>query len=229
MSYSKEKFTLNSFEGWMMQYYINQDEAVVLDAIIFASLNEKLNDEKLRPICLSFFSSVFRENNNIYKNLTLDRFKKKKQKYYFVNILYLTNTADSLNLLKRFLKETNDKNLINYINKLLNNPFYIFSLKIKNAVHLDMLWGTFFGSGKSEPIIKIIKALNLQINGHGFDIVIGKSAEWSLKSNAKHHKKVYDIIRQEIKNKSYSNGIKKILIKIISEIDNQKSETTTQN
>jgi len=84
----------------------------------------------------------------------------------------------------------------------------------KDPNDLDCLWGEFFVTGSAEPIKKIISVLLYTEEDIDLSSLVWKEdgwtskaqalftlkhvAEWSLSSNAKQHKKVYDIINQEL-------------------------------
>ena len=65
---------------------------------------------------------------------------------------------------------------------------------------LDCLWTSFSATGDKAPILKLISLMRLKKEGSGIEIIIGGAAEWSLGSNARVHKKVLDICREELKN-----------------------------
>jgi len=78
--------------------------------------------------------------------------------------------------------------------------------------YLDYLWAEFNVTGNEMPVKKIISVLNFP-NENINDLLLIKAAEWSLKSNAKQHKKVYDIIKSE--SYSASGILQKKLLKIL--------------
>ncbi len=63
---------------------------------------------------------------------------------------------------------------------------------------LDMLWATFFATGDERVVRRIISVLQLSKDNKSAEALIGTSALWSLKSNAKQHEKVMAICKEEI-------------------------------
>lgn len=72
---------------------------------------------------------------------------------------------------------------------------------------LDYLWAEFSATGSEEPVRKIISVLDYQepekgraITNKDMDaLYIFGAARWSLKSNAIQHRRVYEIIKEELK------------------------------
>jgi hypothetical protein len=64
----------------------------------------------------------------------------------------------------------------------------------------DSLWMTFSATGDKEPIQKLISLMHLKKDGQGNEKIIGAAAVWSLGSNAKMHKKVLEICKDELTN-----------------------------
>lgn len=82
------------------------------------------------------------------------------------------------------------------IGRIIDQAENFISPNPDSAKNLDYLWAEFFATGKDEPVKKIISVLNYSARDLEAGLLIG-TAEWSLASNAKEHKKVYGIIQME--------------------------------
>lgn len=79
---------------------------------------------------------------------------------------------------------------------------------------LDALWGNYMATGSSQPVVRIITALALYDKKYDKDrFMVGAAAKWSLISNAKQHKRVFDVCKEEIENQPHkiANELKNII------------------
>lgn len=224
--FSDEKFTLSSFSEFINSYYLNKEENKIFDAIKFSSKNSELNEKGVKPICFSFYSSIFRENKSLLEevNNKIASSNDKKLKYYFIDILWLTNTIDSKTLLSHITSD--NSKMVTFLKKRIDNPYDFISDKSQNGLLLDMQWAAFFGTGNKIYLKKIINTINLKNDGHGSDIMVGSAAEWSLQSNVNQHQRVYELVKDEIENNENNDQIKEVLKQIIknAEIEKMKQQ-----
>ncbi|MBF0490748.1 MAG: hypothetical protein HQL15_09085 [Candidatus Omnitrophica bacterium] len=70
------------------------------------------------------------------------------------------------------------------------------SPKADSVEHVNLLWAEFFATGKPEPVKKVIAALGTAVSGADNNKLVG-IIQWSLSSNVKQHKIVYQIVKDE--------------------------------
>ena len=82
--------------------------------------------------------------------------------------------------------------------------------------HIDDLWAEFFATGQAEPIKKIMSVLGVPAENLEQKTLLS-NANWSLASNVKQHKKVYEIIKEESSNAT--GLVKEMLDQMIKDAD----------
>jgi len=123
--------------------------------------------------------------------------------YFFATVAH--NDPTFLDSLKQ-IKESYSGIQKDAIEWMINHAENYKSPLLDSAEHLDYLWAEFSATGKEEPVKKIISAVGQPDIRSGDKFIAGPAlvkalvkgaAEWSLVSNAKQHKKVYEIIQRE--------------------------------
>ncbi len=169
---------------WMTDYYKNPDPSGIIPAI-----KTILNEEAILNHALQDGSTM----------------------HYFAAILQ--SDKEKTEELKTILRRTSGAQN-KFIGKIIQDAENFKSPYPNDAKDLDFLWAEFLATGKEEPIKKIIQTLTYvpqEIDlSSGFWkeknvtspemalALLQDAAEWSLASNAKQHKKVYEIINNEI-------------------------------
>jgi len=182
----EEQKTFNStvdVSRWMGLYYLNPDTNDIIPAIKFL-LNEKqiIEDFVHNGAIIHFFASALQADKS------------------------------TINDVKSLQKQTSGSQHV-FLTRIINQAENFNSPTPKDSNDLDLLWSEFMAAGKAEPVKKIIKVLvytsddidlsslvwkELKVKSKELALAALKdSAEWSLASNAKYHKRVYEIIQKE--------------------------------
>lgn len=212
------------FTNWITYYYQNPEPEKILPAIKYYCDSAMFNETGLIMPTVAFFAALFRNDTKlmekIYYEISVN--SSDNLKIFILNVLWLTNTTDSQELMKKSRTQWKSEEIQSVIEDLSRNqPQDILTSPIEIAWQLDMLWATFFATGDSKPVKKIISVLYLMEDKNSVEnVVVGGAANWSLTSNAMQHKKVYEICKEELKT---SNGRTKemleAIIKKVEELD----------
>jgi len=120
-----------------------------------------------------------------------------------------------------------------FLQHIINEAKDFKSPEPNSPAALDYLWTEFFVTGKEEPVKKIISALDFKMPENdpiykdvdpgllgaykeADTALINGAANWSLRSNAKQHDRVYEIIKQEAD--SATGTTKEKLNQILAEV-----------
>jgi hypothetical protein len=214
------------FFQWSTFYYLYPETEKVPYAILYYADSNAFSKHKDTRMPMAAFFSVILANDNQLLEKTLssiDNCNSDNAKIFYTNILWYMDTPKSKELYARIQREWKKDNLQNvfyHLNKMsvqniLDNP-------VSTALDLDMLWASFFASGKSEYIKNIISALDKNVYNHGEAIMVRGAAKWSLKSNAIQHERVLQICQEEQEmHKLDSIGIE--LRELLKEIEIEKN------
>jgi len=82
------------------------------------------------------------------------------------------------------------------VEKLVSEAQDFISPAADSPQDLDYLWAEFCATGSDEPVNKIISLLGSPKPNSMDAMVTWSAAEWSLKANAKQHKRVYEIVEK---------------------------------
>lgn len=188
------------FSNWMTYYYLSPTPDSIYQAIKYFC-NSKLYNDRLTLSFMSFFVGALRDKDAFLKEIydKMNQNSTVKEKIFFLDILWLINNDVSKKLIEEANVRWSDESVQDKIERQnRSRPYDILTMPIISPQALDMLWATFFATGDEKVVQRIISVIHLSKDGKGQEILIGGAALWSLKSNAKQHKKVMDICRQEI-------------------------------
>ncbi len=189
----------NEFDEWMTFYYQHPSPNRIPTALVYYCNSPMYISNATIPV-EAFFSALFKKDTTSMQK-TFDAVSlnnSENAKIMFINILFLTNTSDSKILIKKIQgiwKSDRVQKIITQQMAQSHNDLYAIS--IDSPLILDMLWTSFFATGDSLPVQRIISVLHLSRDGHGEEIIVGGAAQWSLKSNARQHPKVLEICKKE--------------------------------
>jgi len=200
---------------WMTYAYLHGYEKDK-DNIIYM-LNSRLfteNEKSLFTIAI-FMAERFKiydvyliENKNKFSNLNENALK------MLLIALKQADTKNSKILYKELLPKIKNKR---FIEDLKKNPHYdAMNKEIKTPAMIDVLWASFMATGKKGYIEKIIQVLSREEKGMENIMLLG-SVKWSLSSNIKQHKKVFNICKEY---HTKDINIKKHLDDILNHIGN---------
>jgi hypothetical protein len=206
------------FGKWTTYYYQHPEPEKIPSAIIYFSDSPMYKSNATLPM-VAFFAALLKNDKALmqktYEQASADS---ENSKIMLINILGFVNNAESKPFLEKAKTEWQNPKLQGIITRQLNNPPKdVLEATVDSPLILDMLWATFFAIGNDLPVKKIISAVRLQEEGHGEEIMAGDAANWSLRSNAEQHPKVYEICKQELEKSQ--GATKQFLTQLITEID----------
>lgn len=169
---------------WLTFYYQHKDTNNVIPALkILLRDKEKTEDLDHASPVIHLFAAILKDNPSLISQ---------------VNDLAGQYTGNQKELLLKTVEEAEN----------FRSPFP------RDPNDLDCLWSEFLVSGEPRPVKKIISVLTYMENDMDLTSLVWRrmkidsremalkllqgTAGWSLNSNAKQHKKVYDVIEQEI-------------------------------
>jgi len=158
------------------------------------------NNKVILPM-MSFFVAALKGNDTLLEKIYIEMGQDSttREKTFFLDILWLINDTESRRLIENARVGWTDADIQDKIKQQdKSRPYIVLTMPIISTQALDMLWATFFATGDGKAVQRIISIIHLSNDGKGKGAIIGASALWSLKSNAKQHKKVMDICKQEI-------------------------------
>lgn len=217
----------NKFLSWFNRYYRDPHPIEAIAYYVFYSKSSlSNNDNGFFPI-LSFFSEILK-NHNYLMPYVLDSFKTSDIKTR-IYILYLMINAKvgTVDFYKSLGPD--EQNICEQIRKAPPPDLYS---EITAPYQLDMLWGAFLGSGSYQPILKLIKTLDLAVYKDDYEkfaksehtkedqekaikSLVYSSLVWSMKSNCQQHPLVKDYCRWALRNEELTEVQKEELQKIL--------------
>lgn len=213
--------------GWINTYYQNPTPEKAIDAYLYyAGSKLAANDQQFFPV-FAFFLQVFNDNEFLFPHLiALYNQQDFVQKTFILYLLrYSRFTAQ--NLINRLQGE--ELALYQKISvETLPDPY----AEIAGTPQLDMLWGSFWASGKYQPILALVKSLELcRYNGvtappgpsgqrlddqekAGLSATY-QSALWSLTNNCAQHPLIRDYCQYIYRYEELSAEVRSQLAKIL--------------
>lgn len=188
------------FSSWFTYYYLSP-QPQRLGAAIKYFCSSALYKDKVILAMMSFFVAGLKNNDEMIKEVYDELIQNStiREKTFFLDILWLINTENSRKSIEKARSEWNDTEVQEKISQQHRSiPYDAFTMPIISPQSLDMLWATFFATGDENIVRRVISVIRLSKDGKGAEALIGASALWSLKSNAKQHKKVMDICKEEL-------------------------------
>lgn len=204
--------TAEDFGNWMTRYYQNPDPSSISDAIKKGAELKMLGDpQKVGPPVFGFIAGAVKDNPDLARKLVSELRSLDEQQYGLILVGIWYADLPNNESMKIVSQELNSyANLKAKYAFLLSVPVNILSVSPKQGPWvLDAMWGYFFATGSSEPVINIISILPwIDESKKNEVIAMGKpgmyllatsgSAKWSLTSNSRQHKRVLDICEDQI-------------------------------
>lgn len=190
--------SIDAFGEWSTYYYLHPDPAKIPGAIRFFSDTLAPKFPNTRMPFTAFFSALFKKSDDLAEAAFNDISANgtENAKIFLINAFWLTDTAKSRHLLNQAKTRWEGDRIEGIVGRLIQNPPEdLMKVPVETPQTLDMLWSTFFATGDSEPVERIISVLPEAENGHGQEIIVGNAAKWSLASNSRQHKRVNEICK----------------------------------
>lgn len=189
------------FSDWVTSYYLHPAPEKISEAIQYFSNSPAYKTDTTMPM-IAFFAALFRSDRVLAENVfnQISSSGSENSKIMLLNILGFNHDEKSRALLQKAKKDWTDEGVQNVVNKQLElSAVDLSSILIDSPLTLDMLWSTFYATGSSWPVKKIISVMHFKTDGKGMDQAIGAAAEWTLGTNAQKYERVCQICEAEVK------------------------------
>ena len=211
------------FSEWVTSYYLAPQPERLSSAIRYYADSALYEKQNTRMLMATFFASLFRQDAGLLRKAYEDIAQggSENAKIFFLNVLWVVDTEDS----RAFLAKARTAWTAEPVQRILvrmegHRPNDLLEVPVDSPAVLDQLWAMFMATGDAAPVRRIISVVHLLEEGHGAEIMVGGAARWALTSNARQHKRVYDICRQELQR---SEGTTKSLLEqILAQADKKE-------
>ena len=197
----KDVKTDQDFNIFFAFYYLNPRPDLINNSLKFIVLKELNKDGGFEKHFVSFYSYVFKQQPQ-----ELDNFLKKIPKitdddiYNICVALYFSNSNEANLKIDELVKKISNEQVFLSIKKIRESePKEFLDYKQITPFLLDVYWRRYFVSGNNEYIKKIIAATKENKSNFG-TIAVYTSAQWSLKANARVHRRIYNLCKSEYEN-----------------------------
>ena len=183
------------FSKWLTFYYMKPEPKKIPDAVRYMSESGLLNNKNAISPVFGFLAGVFKENPSKV-GIWAQELKSIKPEHYVVVVLgvWYAKLPNSQKIVYGLL-DSNDslRDKISYLKQ--GSPIQITEIPLEQGPWvLDALWGEFSATGDAEPVSRIANALPwIDVKGDTNKLLVGGAANWSFRSNAIQHNRVFNI------------------------------------
>ncbi len=209
-----------NLDNWITYYYMHPQPddipARVREMAALGLFRKQTDDAPM----VAFLAEVFRQNpNRIAEWFESLHNTSPDVRSAIIRAAWESNTKEGTAVLNA-LGTQKERDFALQVRK--QKPIDLAKDQIDSPAFLDMLWATFFASGKAWPVERIIGVLSWKVPAEGAAnrtgvILIIAAARWSLSSNAFQHRRVYEICRNTLP-KLNPEG-RRTLSEILQEVD----------
>jgi hypothetical protein len=206
---------------WLTYYYLEPKPDSVIDNIKEAhEIGYLDNKNSVAPIS-GFFAEIIKANPNLAKDISdIVKDYPDNERRIFVTALYYSDIKNKFEYMQKIAYRDYEKASIVNAKKIKFAP--MVSTIGTTPAGLDRKWGAFMASGNKMYIYQIANSMILLTKKDKTLQVTGKSARWSLKSNAKQHDKVYQSLKEYLKDGPNIPLLKKLVQDILTEVDKER-------
>lgn len=186
----------NDFTKWMTYYYLNPEPSKLPAVIKYYANSSLYNKVNSRLPVTTFFAAILKDNDALLEKVyqSISDTSPDSLQTVFLRTIWLIDSPRSKEILAEVSPSWESNENKKQIKEITETPApNVLIDPIIDASQLDMLWSIFLATGDSKPIKRIISTLNFVDDQDIMQVMIGKAAIWSLGSNAKQHKLVYEI------------------------------------
>lgn len=211
---------INEVEKWMQSYYFTPEPEKALNALIYSLKYFAMSSEKDRDnsfnVFIAFYRNILNDNKYLISYL-LEEYNKQKNIKVKNYLLFLFSKIDFDDQI--FVKKLNSKEkeqYFKYKKESFPNPMIY---EVTSGGDLDILWATFFATGKYAPILRLVQTLefaNFKNNPENRKYYTYQVLVWSLKANYNYYRLVKAYCDYIYKNENLSEIIKSELGNIIN-------------
>jgi hypothetical protein len=217
--YGNNDSSIEEIDNWVTFYYQNPHPEKIFEVIKqLHELNyfQNLDNESVKPYA-GFFSKIFGKNPSITLQVADECSSLSNREISVIELfLWFANTDESKQQLKKF------QNRDPYSSQYLDKPPSILDSEITSPSSLDFCWGSFFASGETVYIQKIIENLKYKNSNDPSKLNLYGAARWSLKSNCEQHLKVAEYCSNSMEKQD--SIVKEELQKILIELSGLKKK-----
>ncbi|MCD4694038.1 hypothetical protein K8R62_01640 [bacterium] len=192
----EETLPLEELDVIIMEYFKNPQPQKIVPLINTISNHQIFEKNKQMTW---FFAEIFKQhpqyiNSWIMKDLCGLNEDKTNEWDALVTALWISKTKEGETVLQEIQKKSSisGKKFINELYERDVNKMDPLKQNISSPLQLDIFWASFFASGKSIYVEKIIKTM-LQ---NKENILLSSAAEWSLSANSKQFIEVKEILEK---------------------------------
>lgn len=224
-----ESARVNSFNSeeqlnaWVTSYYLAPQPERVSSAIRYYAGSALYQKQNARMVMTVFFASLLQQDTSLLRQAydEVDQHGSEDAQVFFLNVLWVVDTKESRLLLAKAKTSWTAELVQRILTQMKDHrPDNLLEDPVDSPAELDSLWAMFMATGDATPVRKIISVLHLLEEGRGQEIVLGSAAKWSLTSNARQHKRVYEICQQELRGSK--GATKSLLEQILIQVDNKE-------
>ena len=186
------------FSKWLTFYYLKPEPKNIPAAVRYMSESGVLNNKNAFSPMFGFLAGVIKDNPN-KADVWAQELKSIEPAHYGVVILgiWYAKLPNSKEIVYEILDSDDAlKEQFAYLKK--GDTMQIQEIPLEQGAWvLDALWGEFSATGKDEPVARIAEALPwIDVKGDTGRLLVGGAANWSLRSNAVQHDRVFSIVSE---------------------------------
>ena len=190
------------YEQWASNFYLNPELDKVVPAFHYYCNSKLSNERNIRVLISHFYAAILRSNPKLVDELfrSVQPGADARVQSFALNTLWLVNSEQSRELLlnAKMNWELTDNNRRTIDQSIEIRPQWPLGTPITSTSMIDIFWTIFSATGEAQPVKEIISILHLAEDGTGKEIMIGGAAKWSLALQMRTHKRVVEIVRQEL-------------------------------
>jgi len=199
----------DDFTNWVDNYYKNPTPENAIGAYLYYLGSSFYKDNNAFYPIFGFFTAVFHDNMYLADQV-MSRFPelKEAEKSGFIYLFHYLHDKKTDAFLDSLVQAT----FKNMVADLRSRKLEFISDPLKSPAQLDFLWGSFFGSGRYEHVLGLVKALE-QVKSNP---LVGEAARWSIKSNCDQHQLVREYCEYILRTEPLTPVAKEELEKILA-------------
>ncbi|HYF04356.1 MAG TPA: hypothetical protein VEC36_13315 [Patescibacteria group bacterium] len=212
---------------WMTMYYRNPSPEKLLDGFWLYTKSTFADNDNSFPALMNFFREGFENNTYLIPKL-LAGYSEQNEKTKFFTLFLIRNLNFKADEFLKSLSENETAKWQKIVEDAALNPY----AQISHPIQLDILWTSFFATGTTAPIEKLVSVLafkefeGAEATAESSDEqkekflkgLVYKSAKWSFESNTQQHSLVKDYLRYISLNPRLDKAILKEVAEILAEV-----------
>jgi hypothetical protein len=185
------------FDQWMSYYYLRPAPDEVAEALRTVDSEGYFQNDDVQAPLTGFFAEVFRANPARISEW-VKPYERREGLHILYSALWIADSSQSKAALLSLqtAASVSEGPLIESL--LSNSPPSINDTAVNGPAVLDYLWGRFMASGADEPVVRVIREIQLSgPSGGTMQMLISGAAKWSVAANARQHARVLVILKAQ--------------------------------